>query len=119
LVYNEFEQRLSTSLPVTCFDERLMSNIDTANNDRSIFSVNVGGTIAAQSRIRPVGSGLVGVARAMKPVIPGALQEGNANLQPIAALRADPGLAPVVGVGAAYELHQQGVRSEADRIVLP
>jgi hypothetical protein len=47
------------------------------------------------------------------------LVEGNQNLAIIAAMRIDPGLAPVIGVGAAYELHQQGVRSESDRIVLP
>lgn len=108
LVFNEFEQRFSSSLPVTCFDERLMSNIDTTNNDRSVFSVNVSGTIAGQTRIRPIGDGLLGVARAMKFF--GTIEE-------IAELRNT--LSPVVGPGAGYELHQQGDRDALDTIVLP
>ena len=109
-MFNEFEQRFSSTLPVTCFDERLISNIDTRNNARSIFSVNVSGTIAGQTRIRAVGSGLVGVARAMKSFIPiEALDEEVALV----------GLPPVFAPGAAYELHQQGNRTETDEIVLP
>ncbi len=106
LVYNEFEQKLSASRQVNCFDEVLLSNIDTRNNSRSIFSVGVSGTIAGQTRIRAVGSGLLGVARVMKAPFPPA-----------------PGSGPFVyGPGAAYNLHQQGVRDgegEEDVIVLP
>jgi hypothetical protein len=54
LVFNEFEQRLSTSIPVNCFREIRLSNIDTHQNERSIFSAGVGGTLTGQTRIRGV-----------------------------------------------------------------
>ena len=68
LVFNEFEQRLSTSRKVDCFFESQMSLIDTGNPKRSIFSFNVQGSLVGQTRIRGVGSaatghGLLGVAR--------------------------------------------------------
>jgi len=62
LVYNEFEQRLSTSRRVDCLLDSRISSIDTGSPTRSIFSVNVGGTITGQARIRGVGGGLAGVA---------------------------------------------------------
>lgn len=90
LVFNEFEQRFSTSRTIDCFYESLISNIDTRNGARSIFGTGVAGTIAGQTRIRGVGSaptgrGLLGVARVLVT---------NS----------------VTGVdaGAAYNLHQQG-----------
>jgi hypothetical protein len=68
LVFNEFEQRLSTSRKVDCFFESQLSLIDTGNPKRSIFSFNVQGSLVGQTRIRGVGSaptghGLLGVAR--------------------------------------------------------
>lgn len=73
LVFNEFEQRFSTSHPVDCFFESPLSAIDTTNPLRSIFSITVSGTVTGQTRIRPVGSastgrGLVGVARNLTDV---------------------------------------------------
>jgi len=69
LVFNEFEQRFSTSRTITCFKEIRLSNLDTAQNDRSIFSVGVAGTLTGQTRIRGVdvgaddhGNTLIGVA---------------------------------------------------------
>ena len=62
LVFNEFEQRFSTSAPVDCLFISEISNIDTPDNERSIFSVFVSGTITGQTRIRPVNGGLTGVA---------------------------------------------------------
>ncbi len=62
LVYNEFEQRLSTSRRVECLLDTPISRIDTSQPANSIFSVNVGGTITGQARIRGVGGGLAGVA---------------------------------------------------------
>jgi len=112
LVYNEFEQRFSTSRPVTCFDETLLSNIDTRNNARSIFSVNVSGTIAGQSLIRPVGDGLIGVARAMKVV-------NGQTIEDISAQVNGDGLRPVFAPGVGYEIHQLGERQPQDRIVIP
>jgi hypothetical protein len=70
-VYNEFEQRLSASLNVTCFKEIRLSNIDQplANEAASIFSISVEGTLTGQTVIRPVigtelnvAHGLLGVA---------------------------------------------------------
>lgn len=68
VVFNEFEQRFSTSANVDCFYESQISNIDTPNNSRSIFHYNVAGTLAGQTIINGVGSaatgqGLLGVAR--------------------------------------------------------
>ena len=56
LVFNEFEQRLSTSTQVTCFKETPLSLIDANVSDpeRSIFSVGVGGTLTGQTRMRGV-----------------------------------------------------------------
>lgn len=62
LVFNEFEQRFSTSKAVECFFTALLSNIDTANSSRSVFNVGVAGTLTGQTRIRGVGGGLLGVA---------------------------------------------------------
>jgi hypothetical protein len=68
IVFNEFEQRFSTTRLVDCFLESPISNLDTTDPTRSIFSVNVQGTLVGQTRIHPVGNaptgrGLVGVAR--------------------------------------------------------
>ncbi len=74
LVYNEFEQRFSTSERVTCLMNRALADIDTrpgpADDMYSLFSVNVQGTLAGQTRIRGVqgapglmGYRLMGVAQ--------------------------------------------------------
>jgi hypothetical protein len=95
LVFNEFEQRFSTSANVDCFFEKELSNIDTPNASNSIFSRNVEGTLAGQTIIRGVGSaatgnGLLGVAREF------------------------------VGVnGAAYNLNEKAVSTTADIITIP
>jgi len=73
LIYNEFEQRFSTSRRVSCFSSGLLADIDTrasADDDAySVFSVGTQGTITGQTRIRGVettetalGHGLLGVA---------------------------------------------------------
>ena len=70
LVFNEFEQRFSTSTVVNCFKETALSSIDSPRDPRySIFSVNVQGTLVGQTRIRGVsgtetdtGHGLLGIA---------------------------------------------------------
>lgn len=84
VVFNEFEQRFSTSRGVDCFLETPLSNLDTPDASRSIFSISVSGTIVGQTRIHPVGNaatgrGLVGVARLVAQ-----------------------------GASAAYNLHQAG-----------
>jgi hypothetical protein len=85
LVFNEFEQRLSTSRQVDCFFERQLSLIDTSNSQRSIFSFSVQGTLVGQTRIRGVGTaatghGLLGVARSSIGGVAGVaynLQQGT------------------------------------------
>jgi hypothetical protein len=91
LVYNEFEQRFSTSRPMQCKQFSLISNIDTTQNERSIFSAGVSGTLTGQTRINPIGSGLLAVAH--------ELHEGS-------------GLAD-------FNVHFQGDRANPDFIVLP
>jgi len=91
LVFNEFEQRFSTSVPVECYFERQLSRIDTTNPVRSIFSVFVTGTIAGQTRIRGVQEGLIGVLH---------LRHAGAD-------------------SAYYNLHTQGDREAPDFITLP
>jgi len=61
LVFNEFEQRFSTSAPVECYFDRQLSLIDTRDETRSIFSAFVAGTISGQTRVRGVSQGLLGV----------------------------------------------------------
>jgi len=99
LVFNEFEQRFSTSKTVRWFFESQLSQIDTPDPSRSIFSYAISGTLAGQTRIKPVGDaptgrGLVGVARQV-------------------FTRAG------ISAGAAYELHQQGNPTQPDVITLP
>ena len=71
LVFNEFEQRFSTSNHVNCFERTTLSDIDSApgttGDAQSIFNVAVEGTLTGQTRIRGVPSnqpdhGLLGVA---------------------------------------------------------
>ena len=91
LVFNEFEQRFSTSTPIQCYFERELSFIDTRNPERSIFSVFVAGTLTGQTRIRGVGQGLIGI------------------------LRTDSGEGHI----AAVNLHMQGDRDFPDQIIIP
>ena len=94
LVFNEFEQRFSTSRVMQCFDDIRISNIETRSNDRSLFSAAVAGTLTGQTRIRGVGNAghtLLGVA-----------EEFRAS-----------------GGTAAFNLHFNGTRPESDLISLP
>ena len=57
-VINEFEQRLSASLPVRCFVDTSLAAIDNPNNPSgSIFNVALQGSLVGQTRIRPVPDG--------------------------------------------------------------
>ncbi len=61
LVFNEFEQRLSTSKSTNCFTEIALSDIDTRlgpeGDNQSIFNVSVEGTLTGQVLIRGVADG--------------------------------------------------------------
>ena len=91
LVFNEFEQRFSTSRTVDCFKEIQLSNMETSDNTRSIFSAGVSGTLTGQTRINPIGSGLLAVAH---------------------EVHESSGLAD-------FNVHFQGDRANPDFIVLP
>jgi hypothetical protein len=90
LIFNEFEQRFSTSQPVDCYFERPLSLIETTNRSRSVFSVFVAGTVTGQTRVRGVHQGLVGVL---------ITRSGTDS--------------------AARNLHMQGDREQSDFITLP
>lgn len=95
LVYNEFEQRFSTSRTVTCKQGLYLSEIDTTQPERSIFSVGTAGTLAGQTRMTPIGSGLLGVADEYHFV-----GDGDAYT-------------------ADFQLNIQGLREDSDTITLP
>jgi hypothetical protein len=98
LVYNEFEQRFSTSRGVDCFLDSPLSLIDTSQPDRSIFNAGVAGTVAGQSRIQGVNGGLLGL--------------GVLNM--VGIIDDDDDTA-----GAAYNLNQDGDREGTDLIRIP
>lgn len=60
LVFNEFEQRFSASTRFDCWKEVQLSDLvprpGSADDAFSLFSVNVQGSLAGQTRIRPVSS---------------------------------------------------------------
>ena len=91
LVYNEFETRFSTSRPMQCNQFSLLSNIDTTQNERSIWSAGVQGTLTGQTRANPLGGGLLAVAH---------------------EIHEEAGLAD-------FNVHYQGDREDPDFIILP
>jgi hypothetical protein len=92
LVYNEFEQRFSTSRKAKCKFHSYLSEIDTNDPTRSIFSAGVSGTLTGQSRLNPIGSGLIGVAAEY--------------YSPSGAI-------------SQFNIHMQGDRPDADIITIP
>ncbi len=102
-VYNEFEQRLSTSVRVDCLLDTPISLIGTSDPQRSVFSVDIGGTVMGQARITGVGGGLAGVVTVgLADVFP--IQERN----------------ELVGwAGYAVDTFSETPDNEPDRIFLP
>jgi len=100
LIFNEFEQRLSTSRSLTCFQEIRISDIDNARPgiERSIFSAAVQGTLTGQTRIRGVADG--------------SRTHGNTLLGVAEEFRDGGG-------SAAVNLHFDGSRPQSDFIYLP
>ena len=110
LVFNEFEQRFSTSAPVNCLYNSRISNIDTPNSSRSIFSAGVAGTIAGQTRIQgvgnaPTGSGLTGVVQLF-------VETGLTGTD-------ERCLGEGLCSSAAYSLNQSGARVNPDFLTVP
>jgi hypothetical protein len=99
LVFNEFEQRFSTSRrDVSCFREFKLSDIDLAGPDRSIFSAAVNGTLTGQTRLR----GVVGDDPHYGYTVLGVAEEFRD------------------GAGtAAFNLHLHGSRPQSDFVYLP
>lgn len=126
LVYNEFEQRLSTSRPVTCFDDVKISNIDTRSADNSIFSAAVMGTLTGQTRIRGVPDAN---AQCTAPTAPLPCCTGNGTgtcsgtgTNTVGSNNALLGIAEEFRAGggsAAFNLHFNGTRPTSDFIYLP
>jgi hypothetical protein len=108
LVYNEFEQRFSTSTKVECYRATSLTDIDTlrgpAGDQFSIFAVGVEGTLTGQTRIRGVkgangrlGYGLLGVA--------------CENYRP------SPDSPDIVAT-TAFNLHHSGFRAPGDAVYI-
>jgi hypothetical protein len=95
LVYNEFEQRFSTSFTVTCKQNLFISDIGTSQPERSIFAVGTAGTLTGQTRMTPIGSGLLGIA-----------DEYHFESETTAYT-------------ADFQLNIQGLREQSDLITLP
>jgi hypothetical protein len=113
LVFNEFEQRFSTSTRITCSREVQISNIDTrpteTDNFASIFNVNVQGTFAGQTRIRPVADTTNGIGDTVLAVVEEFWDCGDPKTCPCPSNRCT----------AAANTHFQGSRDLGDTMILP
>lgn len=105
LVFNEFEQRFSSSTSFTCFKEVQLSDIDTragtSDNPKSIFNVAVQGTLTGQTRIRSVING----------------DRANGVLG-IAEIFTDCSTGPDGTCSSAENLHIAGSRTQGDQLIL-
>ncbi len=103
LVFNEFEQRFSTSRSINCLTNIPLTDIDTRagsfGDQQSIFSVAVQGTLAGQTLARGVNND--------SSDAPG----GETFM--LIAQRIESGRS------SAYIAHQRGTRTQPDLIVLP
>ncbi len=118
LVFNEFEQRFSTSTTLTCFSELPLSAIDTSQPERSIFSAGVGGTLTGQTRMRGAISSTVGGKARGNTLV--AIAEEFRCSGPIWEFPS----CNFVNTGnlvssAAKNFHFQGRRPQSDYIYLP
>jgi hypothetical protein len=99
LVFNEFEQRFSTSTSgLTCFREFKLTDIDGSTPDRSLFSATVMGTLTGQTRFR----GVVGRDARYGYTLLGVAEEFRKG-----------------GGTAAFNLHFNGSRPDSDYVYLP
>jgi hypothetical protein len=119
LVFNEFEQRFSTSIAVQCLKEIQLSSIDTSgDNSRSIWAAGVGGTLTGQTRIRgvenPLNAGIAG------NTLLGVAEEFRCAGAPFNFPLCDYVQQPERTVsGNAKNLHFQGRRALSDFIYTP
>lgn len=106
LVFNEFEQRLSTSTSFKCYHERRLCETTPGQCERSIWNVSVLGTLSAQTRIQALPTG---GTDSIPSAVLGVAQETYI----------DPTNPNDPGTTAMFNLHQQGARSTADLITIP
>jgi hypothetical protein len=121
LVYNEFEQRYSTTKQVRCLLDSPISRIDTSQPTRSVFHAAVTGTIAGQTFIDSVGGGLIGVAvlKYQRPVTTAqgadGAEESRSSASPFGSAAYS-----LAGMNERIDDPATGaVESEGDRIVIP
>jgi hypothetical protein len=104
LVFNEFEQRFSTSRSQTCVTELPLSDIDTrpgpSGDAQSIFNVAVEGTLTGQTTVRGVDDG--------------SASHGNGVLAVTEEFHSGEGTH-----SAALVAHQRATRTDADIVQLP
>ena len=95
LLFNEFEQRLSTSTRFRCFRDSQLSNIDSklGAEKASVFNIGTQGTLVGQTRIRGVttgetnvGHGIIGIAEEFHGTASVAV---NLNQAAVSANKAD------------------------------
>jgi len=95
LLFNEFEQRLSTSTRFRCFRDSQLSNIDAkaGAEEASVFNIGTQGTLVGQTRIRGVttgetnvGHGIIGIAEEFHGTASVAI---NLNQSAVSAGQAD------------------------------
>jgi len=108
LVYNEFEQRLSTRANVSCYRSTTLADIDTgpgpSGDTFSVFAVGVQGTIAGQTRIRGVQQAPAGLGFGLLGVACENYHDGSLT-------------GPILSRDA-FNLHHEGFRAEGDAVYL-
>jgi hypothetical protein len=82
-IFNEFEQRLSASTTVDCWKNFYLFQVDSPNDpERSVFSYQTLGTVAAHTRItpNPDGGAVLGVAGVTRADAGGELTRAALNI---------------------------------------
>jgi hypothetical protein len=82
-IYNEFEERFSTSTTVVCWESFFLFQVDSPNDpDRSVFSFEQLGTTVAHTRIvpNPEDGAVIGVAGVTRADAQGNLARVLLNL---------------------------------------
>ncbi len=124
LVFNEFEQRFSSSRPVTCFKEYELCALGTGRDrpftasgfddpnyescQRSVFSAFVNGTLSGQTRIRGVDDGVEGRGNGLLAVA-----------EEFHRLPSDADDVTATYSSAAFNVHYVGRRERSDVMRLP
>lgn len=109
LVFNEFEQRFSTSRTVSCFQDIELCNIDTPTCDRSIFSFQVAGTYAGQTRLSAVSLSAPTLSGKILAVATEHHDLRNSAVPPVLTARHT----------ASFNVHMAGASETADTLTLP